>query len=135
MFKKKFISIFILYVNKLGLLPIRHIVYLCRPWPGTDRFFDAAGIYPLSQIYHCLSEALEISHFRIQSSVLTSAPIGALKCNFRSFQETMTDRPTDQQTNRPGHRKFTLSIMALPSFTSSLVWKNHINIFHLHSHD
>ena len=30
----------------------------------------------------------------------TSVSIGALKCNFAVFQEIMTDRPTDQPTNR-----------------------------------
>ena len=29
----------------------------------------------------------------------TSAPTGAWKCNFPPFQETMTDRPTNQTTS------------------------------------
>ena len=34
-------------------------------------------------------------------SAKTSGPIGAWKCNFPPFWETMTERPTDRPPNRP----------------------------------
>ena len=52
---------------------------------------------------------------------IARAPKGALKLNFAAFQEIITDRPTDKQTDRPCHREVTLP-------TSKENCTNHVNI-------
>ena len=52
---------------------------------------------------------------------ITTAPIGAWKCNFPPFLEIMTDRPTDRQTDMRGHREVTLQVCKIYTFASNAI--------------